>query len=151
MALRVRDSLEPITPTDREIGLAAASASRIASLIHAGQGLRLSPEGDATPIELPHAAVQLLLRLLSEMARGNAVTVIPFHAELTTQSAADVLGVSRPFIIKQIESGALRHRMVGKHRRILFRDLMEYKHKMEADRDRALGDLAAESQRLGLH
>jgi excisionase family DNA binding protein len=70
---------------------------------------------------------------------------------LTTQNAADVLGVSRPFIVKQIESGLLPHRMVGTHRRILFRDLMEYKHKMEADRDRALGDLAAESQRLGLY
>jgi len=149
MTPRVSNNFEPITPTDREAGLAAKSASRLAGRIHPGQGLRLSLEGDATPIELPPAAAQLLLRLLSEMARGNALTVIPFHAELTTQNAADMLGVSRPFIIKQIESGALRHRMVGKHRRILFHDLMEYKHKMEADRDRALSDLAAESQRLG--
>lgn len=151
MAPFALNSLAPITPTEREAGLAAASAERLATLIHPGQGLRLSPEGATTPIELPHAAVQLLLRLLSEMAQGNALTVIPFHAELTTQNAADVLGVSRPFIVKQIESGLLPHRMVGTHRRILFRDLMEYKHKLEADRDRALGDLAAESQRLGLY
>jgi excisionase family DNA binding protein len=151
MAPFALNSMEPITPTEREAGLAAVSAERLASLIQPGQGLRLSAEGATAPIELPHAALQLLLRLLSEMAQGNAITVIPFHAELTTQNAADVLGVSRPFIVKQIESGLLPHRMVGTHRRVLFKDLMEYKRMMDQDRHAALDELAAESQRLGLY
>jgi excisionase family DNA binding protein len=84
------------------------------------------------------------------MAQGNALTLIPFHAELTTQSAADLLGVSRPFIIKQIEEGRIPAHMAGTHRRIYFRDLMDYKRKSDAARHAALDELAAESERLEL-
>src|SRR5436190_1066594 len=67
-------------------------------------------------ITLPAAAVRLLISILTEMANGNAVTLIPIHAELTTQQAADLLNVSRPFLIKLLEEKKLEYRKVGSHR-----------------------------------
>jgi excisionase family DNA binding protein len=101
-------------------------------------------------VVLPAAAVRLLFELLATMAEGHAVTLIPVHAELTTQQAADLLGVSRPFLVKELESGRLAHRKVGTHRRVLFRDLMVYKRAHEATRVEALGELAGQAQDLDL-
>lgn len=101
-------------------------------------------------VEIPAAAADLLLRLLTQMAQGNAVTLIPIHAELTTQEAADLLGVSRPFVAKEIEARRLPARKVGSRRRVMFGDLMTYKRRSDADRQRALAELAALNDELGL-
>jgi excisionase family DNA binding protein len=84
------------------------------------------------------------------MAQGNAVTLIPVHAELTTQQAAQLLNVSRPFLIEQLEKGAIPYRKVGTHRRVLFQDLMEYKQTMDHNRLNVLEELSAIDQELGL-
>lgn len=141
-------------PSPDDIALARKSAPLLRALIHhegAEHPLRLlAPEAGQPPIDLPAPAAQLLLRLLNEMAQGNAVTLIPMHAEMTTQQAADFLGVSRPFIIKEIDQGRLLARKVGTHRRVLFRDLLDYRARKRAAQQRALDELTRLSQEMGL-
>jgi excisionase family DNA binding protein len=101
-------------------------------------------------LTLPQAATRLIQHLLTEMAQGNAVTVIPIHAELTTQEAADFLNVSRPHLIRLLEQNKIAYHMVGTHRRVRFEDLMLFKTNEERKRLRAMEELAAQAQELGL-
>jgi len=141
-------SYEPVTPTVDDARLAQASIRRLAPFLD--QNLRVHIGETDETVELPAAAVRLLVDLLSAMAEGNAVTLIPIHAELTTQQAADLLGVSRPFLVKQLEDGTIPHRRVGTHRRVLFSDLMKYRREMDRNRLEALDELAAQAQELDL-
>lgn len=138
-------------PTEADIGLAQESSRQLSKLVSPDRSLRLvAVDQGGEVVEIPGAAAQLLVRVLAEMAQGNAVTLMPIHAELTTQRAADLLGVSRPFIVKEIEAGNLPARKVGSHRRVLFEDLLKYKRRMEKDRQEALDELARLDQELGL-
>jgi excisionase family DNA binding protein len=83
-------------------------------------------------VSVPGDAFELLLEVLGQMAKGNAVTVMPLHGELTTQQAADLLNVSRPHVVALLEEGKIPHRMVGTHRRIRVADLIDFKHADEA-------------------
>lgn len=147
--------LEPIVPTPEEKQMAGHASKRLARVVHPGRRARLhevtgkSGEG-AESVEIPASAVPLIQRVLAEMAKGNAVAVIPIHMELTTQQAADLLGVSRPFVVKLLESGELPFRKVGSHRRVLFKDAMEYRERISAAGQRALDELSQLSQELDI-
>jgi len=110
-------------PTAEEKGLAEAASHALA----AGGGTRatVSFGGDARS-PLPDSAFRLLLEILNQMARGNVVTVSAIEAELTTQQAAELLGVSRPHLVKLLEDGQLPFRKVGAHRRVKFSDIHTY-------------------------
>ena len=92
----------------------------------------------------------MLVGILDEMGRGNTVTVIPVHAELTTQEAADMLNISRPSLIQMLDEGKIEFRKVGTHRRVRFESLMAYKRKVHAERLAALNELAAYDQEIGI-
>lgn len=139
---------EPVTPTDEDARLAEACSRRLVPLVNQNLLLRLAESDEA--IELPAGAVRLLVDLLLEMADGNAVTLVPIRTELTTQQAADLLGVSRPFLVKQLEEDVIPFRKVGTHRRLLFCDVMAYKRKMDQKRLEALDELAAQAQDLDM-
>ena len=139
---------EPVAPTVEDARLAQTSSRCLAPF--SNQNLRVRLADIDETVELPAAAVRLLVDLLSAMAEGNAVTMIPIHAELTTQQAADLLGVSRPFLVKQLEKNTIPFRKVGTHRRVLFSDLMAYKREMDRKRLETLDELAAEAQELDM-
>jgi excisionase family DNA binding protein len=92
----------------------------------------------------------LLGEILSELALGNAVKVVPIHTELTTQEGADILNVSRPHLVKLLDEGALPHTKTGRHRRVKFADLMAYKGQRDHASRAAMDALAAQAQELGM-
>jgi excisionase family DNA binding protein len=108
--------------------------------------LRVRDADQDRPIELPPGAVALLMDILEAMAAGHGVTIIPESAELTTVQAAEVLNVSRPFLIKLLDDGVISHRKVGKHRRIRMEDVMAYKAAIDRERESVLDQLAREAQ-----
>jgi len=101
-------------------------------------------------VPVPSAAFRLLFSILSEMAQGNAVRVIPHHAELTTGEAAELLNVSRPYAVRLLDEGKIPSYRVGTHRRVLFKDVMAYREANYRARSAALDQLAALDQELGL-
>jgi excisionase family DNA binding protein len=142
------------TPSAADSALAEESSRRLARILgKPTKTIRLRIQPDNAPeetIAVPLPAFRLLTNILSEMARGNAVTLIPVRSELTTQQAADLLNVSRPFLIELLEKGAIPFHKVGTHRRILLEDLMAYKQKNDQERLKALEELSALDQELGL-
>ncbi len=113
--------------------------------------LRLVPaEGEEVGVTIPQEAFELLLEVLGQMANGNAVTVVPVHAELTTQQAAELLNVSRPFLIGLLDSGKIPFRLVGAHRRVRLADLAAYQEADERQRHAVLDELTNDAQKHGL-
>ena len=115
------------------------------------QVIRLVVEGqsDAEVLAVPRGAVELLARILAHLAAGQGVSVVPSHAELTTQQAADLLNVSRPFLIGLLEAGEIEYRKVGKHRRVRAMSLVDYLRRDDQRRREAADDLSALTQDMG--
>jgi excisionase family DNA binding protein len=154
MSTLIPETFETVTPTEADTQLARES-SRLLATHQLGKRssvrIQVLDDGeDAEPVAVPAAALRLLVHALTEMAQGNAVTLIPVHAELTTQQAADLLNVSRPYVVKLLDEGKIPCRTVGKYRRVRFDDLMAYKRKDDAARAKIADQLAAEAQELGM-
>ena len=155
MDIMLADIQKAVPPTAADAQLALESSRRLTQFLAArpkkALRVRIEPENEPEEsISIPVTAFRLLNSILTEMAKGNAVTLIPVHAELTTQQAADILNVSRPFLIEQLEKGVIPYRKVGTHRRVMFKDLMEYKQTMDHNRLKALEELSVIDQELGL-
>lgn len=140
-------------PEPHDIELAVQSSVKLAPLLSKKKDdilvtIRVG-EGEA-PIILPFSAIQLLQQILTQMAQGNAVTLIPIHANLTTQQAADLLNVSRPFLVKLLENGEIPHEKVGTHRRIKAADLFKYQAISNEEKQKALDELTQQAQELDM-
>ena len=109
----------------------------------------VSPEGKE--LELPGSVYALLVRIVNEMDRGNGITIIPVHAELTTQQAAELLNVSRPYLVRLLKDGEIPFHPVGRHRRVRVEDLLAYKERRDSERRRLLQKMTREAQEAGLY
>jgi len=137
-------------PTEKEAELARESSRILATCIGQGELARLKVIDGNQEVDVPVSALRMLVDILAQMAEGNAVTIVPYHAELTTQQAADFLNVSRPHLVGLLERNELPYRKVGSHRRILFKDLVEFQQRSRVERKKALDELGAQSQELEL-
>jgi len=144
--------MPPALPSESDAHLAKETSRLLASRSRSTIPLNLRVVGSRNEdtLRIPASAVKMLVRILEEMALGNAVTLIPVHAELTTQEAADMLNVSRPSLIQLLDEGKMEYRKVGTHRRVRFESLMSYKRHTDAERRAALAELAAYDQEIGI-
>ncbi|WP_414566380.1 MULTISPECIES: helix-turn-helix domain-containing protein [unclassified Anabaena] len=154
MALNPHQTLEFVVPTEEEATLAQASSQALASYIEnlqTGHTIKVVvDEGTSKTIKIPASALHLLVDILTQMAKGNAVTLIPVKKELTTQESADILNVSRPYLVDLLESGKIPFRKVGTRRRVRYQDVIDYKNQIDAQRMQILKELAAQAQELNM-
>lgn len=146
-------------PSAEDIEAARVAARQFAKLDH-GVAISFKPEtikanGEAKapemePITIPANIFRTIIDMLVEMGNGNAVAVVPVSAELTTQQAADLLNVSRPHLVKLLQEELLPHRMVGTHRKLLARDVLNYRERTVQQRRLALAKMVQMDEELGL-
>ncbi|WP_262966148.1 helix-turn-helix domain-containing protein [Methylobacter psychrophilus] len=139
-------------PTAQEAEEAKITSRALSKYVH-NERLHLkiaSNNNESEDLILPGYAINLLLTMLTEMSKGNAITVMPIHAELSTQETAELLNVSRPHLVYLLEQGKIPFRKVGTHRRVLAKDVFEYKQRIDEARLKALDDLATQAQELGM-
>ena len=143
---------KPHIPTDEEAILAEEGVRALSGLELTSDRAELTVHGRRgnVDISVPPVVLEMLSYILTQLAQGNSVTLTPHHAELTTQQAADFLNVSRPYVIKLLDQGKIPFRKVGRHRRILFAELVAYKEENDAARSRVLDELTAKSEELGI-
>ena len=152
MAATYLESSPRSLPNDESM-IAHESSIVLARHVQKGENLKLRvADGEQEEvIVLPAPLVALLMGILRMMAKGVGVALTPLHSELTTGQAADLLHVSRPYLVKLLEAGDIPYYKVGRHRRVRREDVMNYKIAIDRRRESILDELVAESQELGLY
>lgn len=143
----------PTLPKKHDIDLASKSSKELAAVLPKKDKdflMIVRSNHHEQQIKIPFSAIRMLVDILTQMAEGNAVTIIPIHAELTTQEAANLLNISRPYLIKLLETHQIPFHKVGTHRRILFADLLTFKEKSHRESQKALDELTQQAQELDL-
>jgi excisionase family DNA binding protein len=148
---------EGLLPSEEE-KQALTAKQAIAQHLRAAEGrqtvsVRLQDANGDTDqsLPLPASATKLLLDVLTHIANGNAVIVLPVHREISTQQAADLLNVSRPHLIHMLERGQLPYRQVGTRRKVQLKDVLDFKARLAEERRRVLDELTAQAEELGLY
>jgi excisionase family DNA binding protein len=142
----------PTIPSEDDVKLAKETKKLLALRLSSNLPLDLREMSTPKepPIRIPAPAAYLLVQILDEMSHGNAVKLLPIHAELTTQEAADLLNVSRPTLIRLLNEGKMEFHKVGTHRRVPFKSALAYKKQIDKERKAALAELVAYDQELGI-
>ena len=134
-----RDELADFADTIHNIERYLATHKQGAALV--------APDGKHTPI--PAEIFQVLEQVTTALANGRGVTVAPYEALLTTQEAAEYLGISRPTLVKLLEQRVIPFETRGRHRRVTLRDLVDYQDRFRVERIRTLREIAREGQATG--
>jgi len=154
MTTSLNQNIEQTIPTDRDAAVAKIGSQILVSYLQknsADATFRLISNGtEGEIVTIPTVAFSLLVEILIQIADGNTVSIVPLKKELTTQEAADILQVSRPYLVQLLESGEIPYRKVGTRRRILTQDVINYKNRIDAARSQTLADLSAQAQELNM-
>jgi excisionase family DNA binding protein len=148
-----RERLVPPALTEKEASMVKAAERLIMTSLHHSKAATItieSDDGSSPSVAVPPAVLRMLGQTLGMMAKGQPIVLVPEKQEFSTVEAANFLNVSRPFVIKEIQAGKLAHRMVGSHRRVLFKDLVQYAESMRMKRSEALDKMAENARELGL-
>lgn len=137
--------LSPLTPIVPDKNTVEFAANLLRGL---GQLILIDTNKKHIEVQNP-VIVELFKRMLFDLSKGRAVSIVPHHAELTTHQAANLLNVSRPYLINLLDAGDIPHHMVGTHRRIMFQDLMKYLGQHKATAKQALDELTEFSDKHG--
>jgi len=143
----------PQRPSKQAQGLARDAYRRLKEELpnFEGENIIVNLAGEAESLTLPREALVLLRDVLSAMAKGKPVAILPMAMELTTQAAADHLGCSRPHLVKLLESGEIPFTKVGRHRRVRYEDVVKYDQVMRKRQKGLLGELMAADEEDGLY
>lgn len=148
------DQTEPVAPSEADALIARESVRALTKRLgKSGDSMKVRVEeagGKGETVTIPKTAFRLFMAILTEMANGNAVRIIPHQAELTTQEAAELLNISRPYLVRLLDDERIPFHRVGTHRRILFKDVMAYKAQHRRARKDTLDRLSQLDQELGL-
>ncbi|QSQ21254.1 helix-turn-helix domain-containing protein [Pyxidicoccus parkwayensis] len=142
---------EPVSATEASLGQVQQLAKLVTETLQ-GQGAQprfslLGPNHEALPV--PKDVLALLQQLLAVLASGDAVSIVPVHKELTTQQAANLLNVSRQYLVQLLDEGKIPYHRTGTHRRVLTQDVLAYRTKRDAERDATLAAMIRETQESG--
>jgi len=141
-------------PSPEEMVLAKMSSQELSAIVKTtgnSQQLQvLGKDGKSHQIEIPSSALKLLVEVLTQLGQGNSVNIIPVHAELTTQEAADMLNMSRPTFIKLLDNKEIPYSRKGNRRKVAFVDVMEYKNTQDSKRLEVLDELSTLDQELDM-
>ena len=142
-------------PSAEDVALARESGRALSTVLQTRADTQQidfhDDKGAVRTVRIPTSALRLLLEVLTEIGQGNAVSVIPIHAELTTQEAADVLGISRSTLVRMLEAGELPFERIRRHRRLYLSDVLEYRERQRRASDEALSDMVADAQAMGAY
>ena len=141
-------------PSPEEAALAKLCSQELAAILETKADVQIlslqDQSGDTHTVNMPVSALRMLMDVLTELGEGNTIKLVPIHAELTTQEAADLLNVSRPTLIKLLDDGEIPYHRSGNRRKVRFADLRNYQDALEQKRLQTLEELTALDQELGL-
>lgn len=147
--------LQQYPPTHKDRQIAQEELPKLIHLIdevnHPENLPEISVLETGDPIKIPFSVLKMVAEILRNYLDGNSVSIVPIGTMFTTQAAADYLNCSRPHVVKLIDEGKLRAERVGRHRRIQFKDLMQYKRELINEKKAALRELMKDSEDLGLY
>lgn len=140
-------------PSKKEQIAAMESYNALAATLEelSSENPEIEIEETAEKIKIPLKALKLLAKILKATGQGKPISLVPIATEMTTQAAAELLGCSRPHLVKLLEEGSILFTMVGRHRRVKFEDVMNYKKKMKLKQEQFLIDIMKSDEELGLY
>lgn len=142
-----------LKPTKQDQKTAMQSYDALVTSINAvkGENPEIEIEETQEKIRIPLSALKFLASILKEMSQGKPISIVPVATEVTTQAAAEILGCSRPHIVKLLETGKIPFTKVGKHRRIKYEDVISYRKDMKAEQARLISQIMENDEKDGLY